>query len=166
MRMDFIPSDGGAHGIGLRRAMKIEYFPETDSLYIDLADRPGADVREIGDLCNADVSEFRAIGDDDGALGRRDHLAFHLRLRQVDIGDTGLRVDAVTSVVDDGVDGLLVMPDDPGDLAQAICELLENKERRMEMGAAGRRKVHERYTWDIVVEKCRKVYQGAGSRKA
>jgi uncharacterized protein YuzE len=27
--------------------MKIEYFPETDSLYIELADRPGADTREI-----------------------------------------------------------------------------------------------------------------------
>jgi glycosyltransferase involved in cell wall biosynthesis len=77
----------------------------------------------------------------------------------------GLRVDAVTSVVDDGVDGLLVMPDDPEDLARTICELLENKERRVEMGAAGRRKVHERYTWDIIVEKCRKVYQGARSRK-
>ena len=29
--------------------MKIEYFPETDSLYIELADRPGTDTREIED---------------------------------------------------------------------------------------------------------------------
>ncbi len=27
--------------------MKIEYFPETDSLYIELADRPGSDTREV-----------------------------------------------------------------------------------------------------------------------
>jgi uncharacterized protein YuzE len=27
--------------------MKIKYYPETDTLYIDLVDRPGADVLEI-----------------------------------------------------------------------------------------------------------------------
>ena len=29
--------------------MRIEYFPDTDSLYIDLAERAGVDAREIGD---------------------------------------------------------------------------------------------------------------------
>jgi len=29
--------------------MKIEYFPETDNLYIDLADRVGTDSQEISD---------------------------------------------------------------------------------------------------------------------
>ena len=29
------------------QAMRIEYFPDTDSLYIDLADRAGVDAREI-----------------------------------------------------------------------------------------------------------------------
>ena len=29
--------------------MKIEYFPETDSLYIDLADRVGTDSQEISE---------------------------------------------------------------------------------------------------------------------
>lgn len=27
--------------------MKFHYYPETDSLYIDLADRPGADTKEV-----------------------------------------------------------------------------------------------------------------------
>jgi uncharacterized protein YuzE len=27
--------------------MKLNYFPETDALYIELADRPGADAEEI-----------------------------------------------------------------------------------------------------------------------
>lgn len=45
--------------------MKIEYFPDTDSLYIDLADRPGADTREIEDGIILDVDEFgRAVGVD------------------------------------------------------------------------------------------------------
>jgi len=37
--------------------MKIEYFPETDSLYIDLADRPGTDTREIEEGIVLDVDE-------------------------------------------------------------------------------------------------------------
>jgi uncharacterized protein YuzE len=28
--------------------MRIEYFPDTDSLYIELAERAGVDAREIG----------------------------------------------------------------------------------------------------------------------
>ncbi len=27
--------------------MKLHYYPETDSLYIELADRPGADAQEV-----------------------------------------------------------------------------------------------------------------------
>ncbi len=37
--------------------MKIEYFPETDSLYIDLADRPGTDTREIEEGIVLDIDE-------------------------------------------------------------------------------------------------------------
>jgi uncharacterized protein YuzE len=29
--------------------MRIEYFPDTDSLYIDLVERPGVDTRDVGD---------------------------------------------------------------------------------------------------------------------
>lgn len=29
--------------------MKFSYYPDTDALYIDLADRPGADVIEIAE---------------------------------------------------------------------------------------------------------------------
>ncbi len=35
--------------------MKLHYYPETDSLYIELRNRPGADVREIGDGIVVDV---------------------------------------------------------------------------------------------------------------
>jgi uncharacterized protein YuzE len=29
--------------------VKLHYYPETDSLYIELRDRPGTDVQEVGD---------------------------------------------------------------------------------------------------------------------
>ncbi|HEX9638439.1 MAG TPA: DUF2283 domain-containing protein [Acidobacteriota bacterium] len=45
--------------------MKLHYYPETDSLYVDLADRPGTEVREIapGVLLDFDA-EGRLVGID------------------------------------------------------------------------------------------------------
>ena len=43
--------------------MKIEYFPETDSLYIELNDRPGMDTREIEEGIIFDLDDKgRAVG--------------------------------------------------------------------------------------------------------
>lgn len=37
--------------------MKLHYYPETDSLYIELSDRDGADTREVADGVVADFAE-------------------------------------------------------------------------------------------------------------
>ncbi len=45
--------------------MKIHYYPETDSLYIDLNSRPSADSREIADGLVADFdAEGNVVGFD------------------------------------------------------------------------------------------------------
>ena len=36
--------------------MKLHYYPETDSLYIELKSEPGAEVREVADGLNVDLS--------------------------------------------------------------------------------------------------------------
>jgi uncharacterized protein YuzE len=60
--------------------MKIEYFPETDSLYIDLADRPGTDTREIEDGIVLDVDEHgRAVGLD------IDQASKHVNLQKLNL---------------------------------------------------------------------------------
>ncbi|MCC7359372.1 MAG: glycosyltransferase family 4 protein [Anaerolineales bacterium] len=56
-------------------------------------------------------------------------------------------IPAVRQVVSDGVDGLLVQAG-AGDLADKLGELLAHPERAAALGAAGRRKVAERYTWE------------------
>jgi glycosyltransferase involved in cell wall biosynthesis len=77
----------------------------------------------------------------------------------------GMRAGAIASLVDDGVDGLLIPPNCPDELAKAICHLLAHPAERAEMGEAGYKKMHHHYTWDIVVNKFREVYAGlAGSR--
>jgi len=49
----------------------------------------------------------------------------------------------------DGTTGVLVAPDDPGALAGAIGELLDDPERRARLGAAGRERVMSRFTWQV-----------------
>jgi uncharacterized protein YuzE len=45
--------------------MKLHYYPETDSLYIELRDAPGAETREVADGVNIDLdAEGSLIGID------------------------------------------------------------------------------------------------------
>jgi glycosyltransferase involved in cell wall biosynthesis len=57
------------------------------------------------------------------------------------------RVGGMTEIVDHEVTGLLVEPADPVALAQAICEVLANRHLQRAMGAAGRDRALERYSW-------------------
>ena len=60
--------------------MKIEYFPETGSIYIELADRPGADTREIEEGIVLDIDENgKAVGLD------IDQASKHLDLGKLDV---------------------------------------------------------------------------------
>jgi glycosyltransferase involved in cell wall biosynthesis len=70
----------------------------------------------------------------------------------------GARIGAVPAVIDEGRDGLLVEHQDPDDLAKAILVLINDPELRERMGAAGRAKLLEKYTWDSVVDRVRGIY--------
>jgi uncharacterized protein YuzE len=70
--------------------MKIEYFPETDSLYIDLADRPGTDSREIEEGIVLDIdAEGRAVGLD------IDQASKHLSLNKLNLKRLPFEVEHV-----------------------------------------------------------------------
>jgi len=57
----------------------------------------------------------------------------------------------VRELMDDGGQGLLVAPDRPGELARAVRTLLDFPQRAAAMGAAGRARVEERFTWSAAV---------------
>lgn len=63
----------------------------------------------------------------------------------------GGRSGGVVEAVEDQVSGLLVDPRDPDDLARALLELLGRPDRARALGAAGRRRVEERFTWEHVL---------------
>jgi uncharacterized protein YuzE len=52
--------------------LKIEYFPETDSLYTELAERPGFDTREIEEGIVLDIDDqSHAVGIDIDQASKR-----------------------------------------------------------------------------------------------
>ncbi len=71
----------------------------------------------------------------------------------------GVRAGAVASVIDAGKNGLLVNYGESEELACAISELLRDRERRVQMGEAGRRKVLGQYTWETTTRRVREVYK-------
>ena len=62
-------------------------------------------------------------------------------------------VGALPEIVDDGVTGELVPPDDPEALAEALVALLADPARAERLGRAGYAKVVEQLTWRAVAER-------------
>ncbi len=69
------------------------------------------------------------------------------------------RVGALPEVVGEEGAGLLVPPREPGELAQAILQILENGPARAQMGVKGRRRVETLFTWAKVAERTVGVYR-------
>lgn len=61
------------------------------------------------------------------------------------------RVGHLDQVVLHGQDGLLVAPDDPTDMADALAGLVTDPDRRLQMGRAGRQRIEAAHSWDAVV---------------
>lgn len=69
------------------------------------------------------------------------------------------RVGGVPDLIEEGVHGLLVPPRDPGALAQAIGELLDDPARRAEMGERGRERQHAEFDLDAMVRRIEALYE-------
>lgn len=69
------------------------------------------------------------------------------------------RVDGLCEVVQDNVTGLLVAPELPESLAQAVRKILSDPAQAAEMGLAGRRRVEERFTLSKMLASHRQLYE-------
>ena len=69
------------------------------------------------------------------------------------------RVGGTPDVIRDGVDGFLVDPDDPDELAARLAELAGDAPRRAAMGEAGRARVLERYAVERLVDDVDRLYR-------
>jgi glycogen synthase len=76
----------------------------------------------------------------------------------------GCDVGGVPEVVSDGVNGILVKPDDPRALADALIRLVEDRILRSKMGETGRRMFEERFTSRRTAEQSLAMYDSAKAR--
>jgi starch synthase len=70
----------------------------------------------------------------------------------------GTRIGGIPEVVDDGVTGLLVPPNDPASLADAMNALLHDPMRAAEMGSAGRERAVAEFSWGAVAAQTAALY--------
>jgi glycosyltransferase involved in cell wall biosynthesis len=70
----------------------------------------------------------------------------------------GAQTRSVSSVIEDGRDGLLIPPGDVKALMTALAHLVENPDSARQMGAAGRTKVLARYTTARVTDVVEAAY--------
>lgn len=66
--------------------------------------------------------------------------------------------DATRELIDDGVDGYVV-PQDPQVIAQRLTRILDEPGLAQAMGARGKEKVLEKYSWEAIAEAHLAVYQ-------
>jgi L-malate glycosyltransferase len=65
----------------------------------------------------------------------------------------------IPEVVEEGVTGRLVPPRNPPLLAEALCDVLRDNERRASYGRAGRRRFEERFSAERMVDETLRVYE-------
>jgi starch synthase len=68
------------------------------------------------------------------------------------------RVGGIPEVVAEGATGLLVPPDDPAALADAMNALLRNPGRAEALGRAGRLRAVDEFSWDAVAAQTAALY--------
>jgi starch synthase len=69
------------------------------------------------------------------------------------------RVGGIKEVVADGETGILVEPDRPDQLAEAIRKLVEDRQSIAKFKEAGRRRVEQSFGWEVIAQKTVKLYQ-------
>jgi len=70
-------------------------------------------------------------------------------------------VGGILEVVVDGETGLLVPPSSPGELSAALTKVLKDDDLARSMGAAGRRRVEEKFSWTSVARQTKELYAEA-----
>jgi len=67
-------------------------------------------------------------------------------------------------LIQDGVNGLLVDPDDEAQIAQSILRLLDDRNFAYQLGVAGRRAIEEHFSVDHIVRQFVDFYAGCIQR--
>ncbi len=146
-------------------------YPDARFVFVGdgpMEDELRAEASKLGIAANV---EFLGHRDDipellsTGAMAVRASLSEGLPLVALEAMAAGLPVIATDvggtrEVVDDGVTGFLLQPNDVDGLADRICRLAGDGGLRAEMGARGRAFVEQGYDWSRIAARTADVYRG------
>jgi glycosyltransferase involved in cell wall biosynthesis len=74
----------------------------------------------------------------------------------------GANVGSTPYVIRNGVDGLLVNPQDPRHIGEALVRLLKDPAERARLGGAGYTRTTSEFTWDRVIDRIEGLYKELG----
>ena len=69
------------------------------------------------------------------------------------------RVGGIPSFVADGEDGMLFDPADVGQFLAVFQETASNRTKSRELGAAGRTKARNEYSWNRITDRLARIYE-------
>lgn len=75
------------------------------------------------------------------------------------------KVGGVVDIIEDGVNGMLCMPQSPADMAQKIIRMYREPETARAMAVEARKRVEEHYTAPVMMERTMAVYREALDRQ-
>ena len=61
-------------------------------------------------------------------------------------------------IVEDGISGFIVEPNDPASLREKLLWFREHPQDTQAMGEAARQRVLDKFTWPAVVKRCLEIY--------
>ncbi len=70
------------------------------------------------------------------------------------------RVEGIPEIIVEGETGFLAEPEDPGQLAQVICNALADETKLQQMGESGRRRVEDIFSIEATVRAYQNLYRG------
>jgi glycosyltransferase involved in cell wall biosynthesis len=68
-------------------------------------------------------------------------------------------INGIPELIRHGVDGLLVIPSDAEELANAIASLVDHPERRLALGKTGRQRVMDKYNFEANVHRLADIFE-------
>jgi glycosyltransferase involved in cell wall biosynthesis len=74
-------------------------------------------------------------------------------------------VASMPEIVEDGVSGFIVPPNNPKALREKLIWLRDHPGEVARMGETARRRVLERFTWTAVVQRCLEIYRSASAER-
>lgn len=122
----------------------------------------GPSVRFLGPVPNAEIHRLYTVADIAILPSLKEATSISgLEAMASGVPLVATRVGGIRHLVDHEVDGLLVEPGDPRDLARAITQLIANPNLVAEFGRRARQKVCQHFSWTHIAARTAGVYQQA-----